>query len=405
MLLDFDLDRFIRERVTRRDTSLMAEDLARHEAELTDRTEKRRVLVIGGAGTIGSSYIRAILRFRVAKLCVVDTSENGLVELVRDLRSTPGLQLPDTFVTYPVSFGDPVFEKILAHHGPFDIVANFAAHKHVRSEKDIFSIEAMVENNVLRAEGLLERLAERPPERFFCVSTDKAANPANVMGATKKLMEDLILAYADRMPVATARFANVAFSNGSLPLAFLERLAKRQPWSCPLNIRRFFVSPREAGEICLIASLLGNPGDILFPKLDESEMLTFDAIAHSLLETLGMQADLCATEEEARDRCRRITWPPRRYPVHFFPSDTSGEKPYEEFYTEGERRVMDRFVNLGVIPMQARRELADVQATLARLRALFGRATATKADVVAALAAYLPTFVHVERGRNLDQRM
>jgi FlaA1/EpsC-like NDP-sugar epimerase len=402
---DFDLDRFIREHVTRRPESLLAGDLRARDAELRDRLGDRRVLVIGGAGSIGSAYIKTVLRYPVRSICVVDLNENGLTELVRDLRSTAGLRMPEEFLTYPVSFADPVFARILQRHGPFDIVANFAALKHVRSEKDVFSIEAMVENNVLRAQGLLEHLAERPPERFFCVSTDKAANPVNVMGATKKLMEDLVLAYAGRIPATTARFANVAFSNGSLPLGFLERLAKRQPWSCPLGIRRFFVSPGEAGEICLLASILGEPGDILFPKLDESEMMSFDTLARSLLDALGMEPEVCATEEAARERCARLAWPSRRYPVHFFLSDTSGEKSFEEFYTDVENPVMDRFVNMGVVPMRQKRNLARLQATLTRLRTIFDSPDAAKADVVAALAEYMPNFAHIEKGRNLDQRM
>ncbi len=259
------------------------------------------MLVIGGAGTIGSSYIKAILKFKVSRLVVVDINENGLTELVRDLRSSSGYNIPADFITYPMNFGDRVFEKMFRSLAPFDIVANFAAHKHVRSEKDIFSIEAMIENNVLRARKLLDLLLEFPPEHFFCVSTDKAANPVNIMGASKKLMEELIMAYSGRLPITTARFANVAFSNGSLPLGFIERMQKKQPWSCPMGIRRFFVSPQESGELCMIASVLGESGDIIFPKLDEErDMISFDAIAIDLLKYLGMEADVCKTEEEAR---------------------------------------------------------------------------------------------------------
>ena len=258
----FDLDRFIRDRVTRRERSLLDPDFARHDSALHSRIDGKRVLVIGGAGSIGSQYIKALLRFKIASLCVVDVSENGLTELVRDVRSA-GHGIPRDFTTYPVNFADPVFRKIFKARGPFDVVANFAAHKHVRSEKDVFSIEAMVENNLLKARDLLEFLAERPPEHLFCVSTDKAANPVNIMGATKKLMEELILAYAGRLPVKTARFANVAFSSGSLLSGFLSRLEKRQPWACPLGIKRFFVSPIESGELCLMASIMGPTGGIV----------------------------------------------------------------------------------------------------------------------------------------------
>ena len=431
MNLNFDLDAFIRAKVTKRDRSLLADDFARYDAELHDRIDGRRVLVIGGAGSIGSHYIKALLRFNVAKLVVVDISENGLTELVRDLRSAGTYKIPRNFVTYPVNFGDRVFEKLFAAHGPFDVVANFAAHKHVRSEKDIFSIEAMVENNVLRAKGLLDLLVTCPPQHFFCVSTDKAANPVNIMGASKKLMEELIMAYADRLPIKTARFANVAFSNGSLPLGFLERLFKRQPWSCPLGIRRFFVSPLESGELCLMASLMGESGDIVFPKLDEArDMIPFDQVALDLLHALGLEPDVCKSEDEAREKmaqrvgsrqsavCDKTTnkganttacsLQPTvcsRWPVYFFDSDTSGEKAFEEFYTPGELLDLDKFVNLGIVKNSKRRDLKEIDDIFASLRALFNSPDVTKAKVVEVLKDYLPNFAHIETGKGLDQKM
>ena len=448
MILDFDLNAFIREKVTRRERSLLAEDFARYDAELHARIDGRRVLVIGGAGSIGSHYIKALLRFDVTKLVVVDANENGLTELVRDLRSAGTYRIPREFVTYPVNFGDRVFAKLFEAHGSFDIVANFAAHKHVRSEKDIFSIEAMIENNVLRARGLLDLLAQTPPQHFFCVSTDKAANPVNIMGASKKLMEELILAYADTLPIKTARFANVAFSNGSLPQGWLERLFKRQPWSCPLGIRRFFVSPIESGELCLMASIMGESGDIVFPKLDEAcDMIPFDQIAHDLLAALRMTAMICQTEDEARERIRSSlvhycgsalvgeqeaignkqsaisnrqsaigndttneltnsrTNELLQWPVYFFESDTSGEKAYEEFYTPGEELDLERFVNLGVVKNAPRRPLVEIDEIFTSLRELFASADVTKADVVRVLKDYLPNFEHIETGKGLDQKM
>src|SRR5210317_1299134 len=223
-----NIEHFVSEYVTRRPQSLLADDFKKYHEELTKRINGKRVLVIGGAGTIGSFYIKALLKFKVESLVVVDINENGLTELVRDLRSSTGYKIPERFITYPVNFGDPVFEKLFREHGPFEIVANFAAHKHVRSEKDIFSIEAMIENNIFKAQKLLKLLLEFPPEHFFCVSSDKAANPVNIMGATKKLMEELIMGYSSQIPITTARFANVAFSNGSLPQGFIDRLNKRQ---------------------------------------------------------------------------------------------------------------------------------------------------------------------------------
>ncbi|HPR33685.1 MAG TPA: polysaccharide biosynthesis protein [Prolixibacteraceae bacterium] len=425
MQTNINLDHFIKTFVTKRQESLLKADFEKYHTELSKRINGKKVLVIGGAGTIGSSYIKAILKFNIAKLVVVDINENGLTELVRDLRSSEGYNIPEEFIPYPVNFGDRVFEKIFKKHGPFEIVANFAAHKHVRSEKDIFSIEAMIENNVLRARKLLDLLLEYPPEHFFCVSTDKAANPVNIMGASKKLMEETIMAYSDKLPIKTARFANVAFSNGSLPLGFIERLNKNQPWSCPLGIRRFFVSPQESGELCLMASIMGESGDIFFPKLDEDrDMIPFDQIAIDLLHYLGMEPDICKSEEEARmkatERLNDCTTERlndgatgRRgngetagtWPVYFFGSDTSGEKSYEEFYTENEVLDNDSFINLGVVKNSTKRSIDEIDAIFDQLHNLFESNEVTKASIVSILKTYLPNFEHIETGKGLDSKM
>lgn len=405
MNTNINLDQFIRTFVTKREDSLLKSDFQKYNAELNNRINGRKVLVIGGAGTIGSSYVKAILKYNIAKLVVVDINENGLTELVRDLRSSSEYNIPEEFITYPVNFGDRVFEKLFKEHGPFEIVANFAAHKHVRSEKDIFSIEAMIENNVLRARKLLDLLLEFPPEHFFCVSTDKAANPVNIMGASKKLMEELIMAYADRLPIKTARFANVAFSNGSLPLGFLDRLQKQQPWACPLGIRRFFVSPQESGELCLIASIMGESGDIFFPKLDEEkDMIPFDEIALDLIKYLGMIPDICKSEEEARLKAELIGTN-NSVPIYFFGSDTSGEKSFEEFFTEKEVLDNDSFINLGVIKNSVKRNIAEIDEIFDRLHNLFESDKITKSAVVDILKVYLPNFEHIETGKGLDSKM
>ena len=387
-MIDFDIESFVRTYMTKRPESLLAEDFRRHDAELHRRIDGRRVLVIGGAGSIGSHYVKAILKFHVASLVVVDTNENALTELVRDLRSSTCYNIPDEFITYPVDFGSDVFRKLFAARGPFQIVANFAAHKHVRSEKDIYSIEAMMETNVFKAkEGEAE------------------LDLGNVCHACAVWLNgERLPAYADRLPIKTARFANVAFSNGSLPLGWLERISQHQPLSCPLGIRRFFVSPVESGELCLLASILGESGDIVYPKLDpERDMIPFDAVVKDLLQVLSLGCLPCSSSDEAKQAM--VGGTRRGYPVEFFASDTSGEKTFEEFYTDTDVKDETTFAHLGVVKNAKRRPVAEIERIFATLHAVFDRPGATKADVVAALADYLPNFHHVEKGKGLDGRM
>ena len=411
-MLDFDIESFVRKRMTRRAESLLAADFVRSAGELRARIDGRRMLVVGGAGTIGSNYVKAALRsFRPAAMYVVDIDENQLTELTRDLRAGEGYNVPDEYVTEPIDLGSPLFEKFFRAKGPFDIVANFAARKHVRAERDVHSIEAMCETNVFMAKKLLDLLLKFSPEHFFCVSTDKAANPVNVMGATKKLMEETIMAYADRLPIVTARFANVAFSNGSLPIGWLNRIAKKQPLSCPLGIRRFFVSPVESGELCLFASVMAESGDIVYPKLDpEKDMIPFDAVVKDMLDYMGLGCRACASTEEAKAAMRdfepRNTQNTRNgYPCEFFGSDTSGEKTFEEFYTDTDVKDETTFVNLGVVKNAKKRPVEEVESIFAFLRAVFALEEVSKADVVEVLKDYLPNFQHIEKGKSLDSRM
>ena len=403
-MIDFDIEAFVRKRMTRRPESLLAADFARHADELHARIDGKRMLVVGGAGTIGSNYVKATLRrFSPAAVYVVDIDENQLTELTRELRAGTGYNVPDEYVTEPIDLGNRLFEKFFRAKGPFDVVANFAARKHVRAERDVHSIEAMCETNVFMAKKLLDLLLKFPPEHFFCVSTDKAANPVNVMGATKKLMEETIMAYADRLPIVTARFANVAFSNGSLPIGWLNRIAKRQPLSCPLGIRRFFVSPVESGELCLFASVMADSGDIVYPKLDpERDMIPFDAVVRDMLSDMGLGCHACSSTAEAKAAMHDLS---AGYPCEFFGSDTSGEKTFEEFYTDADARDETTFANLGVVKNAKRRPIAEVEAIFTCLRATFDRLDATKADVVGVLKDYLPNFQHVEKGKGLDARM
>lgn len=400
-----NVNQFIKDHITHRQESLLGVDLERYGADLVDRIAGKSVLVIGGAGTIGSFFIKAILQYKPGRLYVVDINENGLTELVRDLRSTAGGYVPEVFLPYPINFSDAVFAKLFQREGPFDIVANFAAHKHVRSEKDQYSIEAMIENNVLKAKGLLDLLIENPPERFFCVSTDKAANPVNVMGASKKLMEEVILSYAKKMPITTARFANVAFSNGSLLAGFIERFNKRQPFSSPSDIKRYFVSPQEAGELCLIACMLGESGDIFFPKLKEEQMMTFSSISDNLLSSMGFNPVRCQSEEEAKQMAANRSLNDIDYPVFYFPSNTSGEKPYEEFYTPSEELDLETFNALGVIKNAEAKPMSEIDAMFAKLSSLFENQELDKAAIIECLQRFLPNFEHIETGKGLDGKM
>lgn len=405
MISHFSTKSFIKKHITLRPQSLLAADLVAHQEKLAAEINGKSALVIGGAGTIGSSFIKALLKFKPSQLIVVDTNENGLTELTRDLRSSLGYHIPDTYITYPINFGDAVFAKLVRQLGPFDIVANFAAHKHVRSEKDHFSIEAMIENNVMRTKGLLDLLVQAPPQHFFCVSTDKAANPVNVMGASKKLMEEVLLSYAKILPIKTARFANVAFSNGSLLAGFLERLAKQQPFSSPLDVKRYFVSPEESGQLCLLACILGESGNIFFPKLGEEQMITFSAIADALLRELGLEPEYCQTEIEAREKAALYQVGQSKYPVYYFPTDTSGEKLFEEFYTDEEEVDLERFEALGVIKGQGHKRAEEIEAMFEQLKHLFRQEDLQKSKIVQLIKDFIPNFEHIEKGKHLDQRM
>ena len=400
-----DINQFISEYVTRRSISMFLQDVRDNEENLRRKIEGKSVLVIGGAGSIGSSFVKALLPFKPASLVVVDYNENALAELTRDLRCTKGMFIPEDYLPYPMDFASPVFEKMFRNRGGFNIVGNFSAHKHVRSEKDIYSVEALLQNNVLHAKLLLDLLSEYPPEEYFCVSTDKAANPVNIMGASKRIMEDVIFSYSDRFPVKTARFANVAFSNGSLPLSFLSRIQKLQPISAPTDVRRYFVSPEESGQICLLAAMLGENRAIFFPKLAEAQMMTFDGIARKLLKVYGYEVLECRSDAEAIDKAENLKAGSRLYPVHFSVSDTSGEKPFEEFVTAMETADMDRFRSLGVITDKEIPDQDKIAELFRELNAAFNKPEATKEEIVLIMQKYLPNFEHIETGKSLDNKM
>jgi len=380
-------------------------DIKTNVAALTQEIEGKKVLVIGGAGTIGSSYIRAILPFRPSKLVVVDINENGLTELTRDLRSTYRMYVPEEYKTYPISYSNPILEKIFKKEKGFDIVANFSAHKHVRSEKDQYSVEALLENNVINARKLLDLLVDFPPKHFFCVSTDKAANPANIMGASKKIMEEMVMAYSTKFKITTARFANVAFSNGSLLAGFLDRLMKKQPIAAPNDVKRYFVSPEESGQICMLACILGRNTEIFFPKLEESQMKTFSSICDDFLHSLGYKIKYCSSEEEAKLFAAQMSEDSKVYPVYYFKSDTTGEKDYEEFFVQGEQLNLTKFKSLGVIENVKIQSIEETDKLFNKLNIIFSKTDFNKNEIVYIIKKFLPNFEHKEKGKNLDQKM
>ena len=397
-----NISKFIKEHITFRNESFFNEDLIRNSKKLRAEIFGKSVLVVGGAGTIGSSFIKSILKYEPSTLIVVDTNENGLTELTRTLRSDSKLIIPENYLTYPMSFNSEVFYKMLKRHGKFDIVANFAAHKHVRSEKDSFSIEAMIKNNVLDAKHFLDYLKSNKPSHFFCVSTDKAANPVNVMGGSKKLMENVIMSYSSDIKITTARFANVAFSNGSLLYGYIERLLQRQPISCPSDVKRFFVSPEESGDICLLTCILGKSGEIYFPKLNENQLVNFKEITEQFFKYLKLNIKVCADEEEAKKSVINDGSP---YPVYFFKTDTSGEKLYEEFYTSNDRVDLKQYSSIGVITNSYKPTLKEIDLTIDSIKNLFKREDYNKEDIINVMSKIIPDFNHIETGKSLDQKM
>lgn len=401
----FDLNKFIADNVTMREKSMFLKDIEDNKEILSKKIHNKSILVIGGAGSIGSSFIKAVLPFKPKSLIVVDTNENALAELSRDLRSTKDMFIPDEYIPYPMDFASSVFKKMFIKNNGFDIVANFSAHKHVRSEKDIYSVEALLQNNVLNAKKLLDLLKKYPPEEYFCVSTDKAANPVNIMGASKRIMEDVIFSYSEYFPIKTARFANVAFSNGSLPAGFLARIAKLQPLSAPSDVKRYFVSPEESGQICMLACILGKNREIFFPKLKAEQMMTFDKIGTALLHEYNYEVLHCNSDEEAIEKATALKTGSKQYPVHYSSSNTSGEKDFEEFFTDQEDVNIDCFHALGIVINKGIPDKSKIENIFIDLEAAFENIDTTKDDIVNIMRSYLPSFNHIEKGKSLDSKM
>ena len=376
-------------------------DLKNFSDNLLSKIGGKNILVIGGAGTIGSSYIKQILKYKPSRITVVDINENGLTELTRDLRSSNLLDYNPEYITYPVNLLSDTFDKIF-NSDTWQVVANFSAHKHVRSEKDKISVEALIKNNVYGAIKLLNLCEGNPPSYFFSVSTDKAANPVNIMGASKSLMEKLILSKKNNFRVSTARFANVAFSNGSLLDGFIYRLNKKQPLSCPSDIKRFFVTPEQSGQICLLATFLGDTGNIFFPKLDfHKHQIYFKEIALDFLKSNDFEPELVQSEKDAKEF--DFDENPSKYPIYFFKTDTSGEKTYEEFFTEEEDYEINKYDSLGFIKTpEIKISFEDVESDFENV---FKNSNSNKSDIITVIKKYVPDFMHMETGKHLDQKM
>ena len=387
-----------------RDAPLFGTDIDMHEKTLTNLVSSSRFLVIGGAGSIGQAVVREIFRRNPKLLHVVDISENNMVELVRDIRSSMGY-IDGEFATFAIDCGSDIFASFIASGPGYDYVLNLSALKHVRSEKDPYTLMRMVDVNVFNTDRTMRQAKEKGARKYFCVSTDKAANPVNMMGASKRIMEMFLMRRSLELPVATARFANVAFSDGSLLYGFNRRIEKEQPLSAPNDVRRYFVTPQESGELCLLSCLLGENRELFFPKLDESiNLITFSQIAERYLESRGYEAVKCASEDEARSRVAELK-PQRKWPVYFFKSDTTGEKDFEEFYTADEQLDLDRFSSIGVILNKASFDQRNLEHFESAISAMRARGTWSRTEIVDLFNQTLPEFSHKETGKFLDGRM
>ena len=389
-----------------RDSELFSSDIVSHEDALKIIIQKSRFLIIGGAGTIGQSVTREIFKRDPRILHVVDISENNMVELVRDLRSTEGYGSGE-FKTFAIDCGSIEFEALVNDQGPYDFVFNLSALKHVRSEKDPFTLMRMIIVNVFNTVKTLRMSREMGAKKYFCVSTDKAANPVNMMGASKRIMEMFLMRESLTQDISMARFANVAFSDGSLLHGFNQRFLKRQPFSAPNDVRRYFVTQQESGELCLLSGLLGENRDIFFPKLSEKlHLITFSEIAKSYLKERGYKPYECQSEKEARDRAEELI-AKKFWPCYFFTSDTTGEKDFEEFFTDKEDLDMNRFETVGVIKNQPIFDEAKLDEFMIGIDFLREKGTWTKEDIIRLYFGILPEFSHThkETGKYLDQRM
>ncbi|WLS80300.1 UDP-N-acetylglucosamine 4,6-dehydratase [Erwinia pyri] len=387
-----------------RTNELFDTDITRYTDQLSSIVERSRFLVLGGAGSIGQAVTKEIFKRNPQKLHVVDISENNMVELVRDIRSSFGYISGD-FQTFALDIGSIEYDAFINADGEYDYVLNLSALKHVRSEKDPFTLMRMIDVNIFNTDKTIEQSIAKGVKKYFCVSTDKAANPVNMMGASKRIMEMFLMRRSSSINISTARFANVAFSDGSLLHGFNQRIAKKQPIVAPNDIKRYFVIPKESGELCLMSCLLGENRDIFFPKLSESlHLITFAEIAEKFLRQQGYEPYLCTSEEEARNLVKTLP-AEKKWPCLFTGSDTTGEKDFEEFFTPNETLDMNRFDNLGVIKNDLSYDKSLVELFENRIKELKAKKQWSKDEIVELFFKMLPDFAHKETGKYLDSKM
>lgn len=387
-----------------RQRALFSEDLERFNDLIQAKVEDSSFLVIGGAGSIGQAVTKEIFKRRPRKLHIVDLSENNLTELVRDIRSSFGYIKGD-FRTFALDVSSGVYDAFIAQDGVYDYVLNLSALKHVRSEKDAYTLMRMIDINIFNTDKTLQQAIAKGTKKYFCVSTDKAANPVNMMGGSKRIMEMFLMRRSVEIEISTARFANVAFSDGSLLHSFSQRLEKQQPIVAPYDVKRYFVTPQESGELCLLSCLLGENRDIFFPKLSEEvHLTTFSNIARRYLQAKGYEPFECQNEEEARELVSKLPQK-RKWPCLFTKSDTTGEKNYEEFYTDDEILDLDSFRNIGVIKNELTLEEGKLNLFEEEVRQMKGRGHWTKEELVALFHEMIPNFGHKEMGKYLDNKM
>ena len=387
-----------------RDTQLFETDIIRHEKYLTELINNSSFLVIGGAGSIGQAVTREIFKRNPKILHVVDINENNLVELVRDIRSTLGYITGD-FKTFAIDCGSIEFDVFFNSKVSYNYILNLSALKHVRSEKDPYTLMRMIQVNIFNTIKTLQLSRKGGASKYFCVSTDKAANPVNMMGATKRVMELFLMRESLTQKISMARFANVAFSDGSLLHGFNMRISKGHPISAPNDVKRYFVTPQESGELCLLSSLMGDNRDIFFPKLsDKLHLITFSQIAKSYLHQLGFEPFECFSEDEARKRSKELIQN-KKWPCYFFKSDTTGEKDFEEFYTDSEQLDMKHFESIGIIKNEAIYDDTKLNAFEQGIDELRKNKNWEKRDILKLFLDIAPNFNHIETGKYLDEKM